>query len=126
LPLGVPNVPPAPFETSWLDGGVSLLSHVPCSPWCEPSRRLASAIAAAYEDEHRGFMDRWRSAARAVHVLDDTGSVWTLRRYGDEVSWTGMDGPEVRSKTDASDLWALLPPMPSGREPSLWADHRGD
>lgn len=109
LPLGVSRLPTAPPQTTWIHGGLSLVSHVPCSPWCTQTEQHAERLLDAYDARFEGFARRWREAAAAIHVVDEAGAA----------SSCGSAFEPSRSG------WEQPPSSTMGRRAALWADHRG-
>lgn len=74
---------PASPYTQWINAPLALISHVPCSVRCEPSRQLGAAILAALDAARPGFADRWRPLAARLQVVDGRGHGLALAGDGD-------------------------------------------
>jgi hypothetical protein len=70
---------PAPAETVWLVGPLSLIAHAPCSLRCEASIAMGAALLAALDEAHPGFASRWRKLAARVHVMSADGALLSLQ-----------------------------------------------
>ncbi len=81
---------PGPPETLWLNGGLTVISHAPCSIACPATTALASRVLGELDRAHPGFAARWRALARRVHAIDRDGAVLALDLEGP------LDGGRIR------------------------------
>ncbi len=84
---------PVPVHSLFLNGGLALVSHAPCSARCPATLELGEALLARLEQENPGFSQRWLALARRLHAIDERG-----RCFAFDV--TGGDELEVRSAVE--------------------------
>ncbi|MBK9030479.1 MAG: hypothetical protein IPL61_03925 [Myxococcales bacterium] len=127
-----PMPPPASPLTVWLNQPLALVSHVPCTLACAPTRALAAALLADLDRAVPGFADGWRALAARVHVLDHRGRGLALTGTGDLArGLTITDAVAfVPAPDDALGEVVVAAPEAVGRtitraDVAAAADHRG-
>lgn len=69
---------PAPAESQWLNDALRLISHAPCSIWCEETIQLGALLCEAQDQQRPGFASFWRNLAARVQVIDVEGRCLAL------------------------------------------------
>lgn len=120
----LPSPPvPAPPETLWLIGPLSLLAHTPCSLVCPASYELGRSTLARLDRETPGFDQRWRALARRVHVIDDLGRALSFELEGTY----GAGEVGAASRTFGNGVPCVEPCSPPDlARVRFVADHRGE
>lgn len=103
-----------PIHSLFLNGALALVSHAPCSAWCEATLELARSIESSLERQSPGFSGLWRSFAARLHVLDRDGRMYAFEVAGNDVvrgveivaPSAGVSEPQLRPVTgiDAIEL----------------------
>jgi hypothetical protein len=123
-----------PPETCFLNGALAVVSHVPCAPECESTRRLGHDVCAELA-RAPGFAS-WHERAARVHAITRSGRVLALACEGSlATSLTVRDALELVPGPGAPSVrpLALGTPLTVGglelvglpEACTLFADHRG-
>jgi hypothetical protein len=95
-----------PELSLFLNGSLTLLSHAPCSPSCQPTLELAASVLQHLDDRTPGFAERWRALARRLHAIDERGRCFAFELEA-------SDALAVRSALE------IVAPGPGMSEPQL-------
>jgi hypothetical protein len=108
-PIG--SEPASPFS-QWLNGPLALISHTPCSLYCNASIALAQALLVELEKDRPGFSAQWEQLARRIQVIDAEGRCLALEATGSLNEEVTVLDALIFHLPSAENMAGMMQPLP--------------